>query len=687
MKSVCDQTLESEAITALIASHHIEGLNTGLWVFDIDNSRVLWANSKALEFWDADSLEELAARDMGAEMSVAVSERLRQYQDDFGRHQATFTELWTLYPGGKPLTLQVIFRGFRLEDGRMAMLCEALSDFRDTPETLRSAEALLHTSVMISLYSQDGSPLYQNPPARASQPGDALCIAERFVDKQDHDNLMRRLRRDGECRIAARLRTSSGIRWHEITARDCLDAYTGNRAFLFSEIDISDLKETEKRVRYLADHDVLTGLPNRQYLQAKVPELIEEAKASGKSLTLLLLDLDRFKEVNDTLGHAAGDDLLIEVANRLQTAIGDAGFVARLGGDEFLLCVNETDRFTDNRHIGECVLKSFEPEAMIANQTLTITPSIGISVFPKDGTDLSALMINADLALYDAKDDGKNCFRFFSVSLQAQMDDRIQLENDLHRALQDGEFELFYQPRINVANEQIVGAEALIRWHHPTKGLLNPDFFISACEETGAIDLIGQWVLQSAAIQQHKFAEAGFPITVSVNISPRQFRNRNLVPFIHSLESRTGCDPSKIELEITESLLMEDTGDIARHLQSFRDAGFGIALDDFGTGYSSLAYIQKYPFSSLKIDRSFIENVTEDGAIVNLIISMCKLLGLHSVAEGVEARHQLEWLQQKSCNEYQGFLSSPPVPIDEFLQKLEDPAKPDNVLLFRKAAG
>ncbi|MEM6712697.1 MAG: EAL domain-containing protein [Pseudomonadota bacterium] len=653
-----------------LAEHHLDGLNTPLWIFDIDRSRIAWANRAALDIWQAGSLDELIERDMSGDMSMAVAQRLQQYQEDFLDHDAAFTELWTLYPGGVPTSLDVVFKGYRLEDGRMGMLCEARAQPENTPETLRSAEALLHTSVMISLYDMQGEPLYCNPAARASHLDSTVNVHQRFANQSESGKLMAQLQKSGGCRRSARVRTKKGIRWHEITGRECIDAVTGERAFLFSEIDISDLKDTEKRVRYLADHDVVTGLPNRNYVRSTMPEELKVASEKGRSLSFLIVDLDHFKTVNDTLGHAAGDELLIQVGNKLSELTGDKGTVARFGGDEFLICLQECD---DVEKFCSGLLEQFSEETVIENNKFLITLSIGVSRFPEDGQDLSTLLKNADVALYEAKDRGRNTHRRFCVSLRSRIEKQVSLENDLRRAVEEQEFEVYYQPRLDVASNTIVGAEALLRWRHPTRGLLTPGSFISTCEQNGLITEIGEWVLERVGLQQSEFARDGYPIALSVNLSPRQFKSRSLVDSVLSLSDRTGCDPKQIELEITESMLMSSDDTVTDLLCTFKDRGFGIAIDDFGTGYSNLAYIQRYPITSLKIDRSFVSDISNNGAVTQLVLSLTRLLGIKAVAEGVETLEQLEWLRSNKCEEYQGYLYSPAVPADEFRQMLIQP--------------
>jgi diguanylate cyclase (GGDEF)-like protein len=645
---------------------HIDRLTLPLWVFDIDRSRVVWANQSGLEVWSADTLAELTARDLGKDMSISVAKRLKQYQEDFEKRGATFSELWTLYPKGKPKTLRVIYSGIRLRDGRMAMFCEGSAYRPEAPETLRSADALLHATVMISLYDKTGQPLYRNPAARADVGGTDALLASRFVDEEDHRKLRTSLNHQGEARIVARVRAADGVCWHEITARECRDAVTGSPAILISEVNVSDLKQTEEKAHFLALHDVLTGLKNRTFVQREFRTLLESAGVKGESVGLLFIDIDRFKTINDSLGHAIGDELLIEVARRLRLSVREADVVARAGGDEFLVLVREaSDRENLNDMAGR-IREELSRPVLIETRELQVTASIGISVFPVDGADMDTLMKNADLALYQAKEAGRNCHSYFLPAMRERAETRLETESSLRRALEQGDFELFYQPRVSITNNQIVGAEALLRWRHPEKVLVGPSQFITLCEETGLIEPIGAWVLETAARQQKIWQDSGYPITVSVNLSPRQFRNEGLLPLVRQITAKTGCDPALMEFELTESMIMGNDDKVAESLQVLSDLGFSISIDDFGTGYSNLAYIQRYPVNCLKIDRSFVADLDSKSAITELIISMCHLIKAKIVAEGVETEEQLAWLRKKGCHEYQGYLFSRPVVLDRF---------------------
>ena len=665
--------LPNDASNRAEQHYHLERLSTPVWIFDIDKSRVVWANGSGLAVWQAESLSELTTRDLGKDMSVSVAKRLRQYQEDFEKHGSSFSELWTLYPKGKPKTLSVFYSGVRLPDGRMAMFCEGLAHHADTPDTLRSAEALLHATVMISLYDVGGTPLYRNPAARADIGSTEALLSARFLDDTDHKRVKEALNQRGEVRLVARVRTVGGIRWHEITARECRDAVTGSPAILISEVDVSDLKQTEEKAHFLALHDVLTGLKNRTYVQHEFQSLLDGAKLKDERVGLLFIDIDRFKTINDSLGHAIGDELLIEVGRRLQAGVRGKDVVARAGGDEFLVLLNDTSDLDSLNATANRILQELAKPVLLEKHELQVTASIGISVFPKDGKDLDTLMKSADLALYQAKENGRNCHRYFSPVMKEKAETRLEIELSLRRALEQQEFELFYQPRVSIADNQIVGAEALLRWRHPEKGLVAPNHFIPVCEETGLIEPIGAWVLETAARQQKIWEKRGFPISVSVNLSPRQFKNDSLLPMIRRIIAETGCTPTLMELEITESILMGNDEKITEELQQLNELGFKIAIDDFGTGYSNLAYIQRYPVTCLKIDRIFVSNLKTNSALTELIISMCKLMRAKIVAEGVETHEQLAWLRSKECHEYQGFLFSRPVPIVAFDKLLTQP--------------
>jgi diguanylate cyclase (GGDEF)-like protein len=672
MKSVADEIFEICEVEAEELLAQLGRVATALWIYDFDLKRVLWANSSGLDVWGASSIEQLRSRDLGNDMSKTVAERLNQYKTDFQRNDTSFAETWTLYPLGVPKTLQVIFRGIRLKDGRVAMLCEGIVNHEIRPETLRSAEALLHTPVMISLFSRNGAPLYRNPASRASQIEADLTLQNRLVDGAIAEALMGALDYGSDCKVVAQTRTANGVRWHEITARTCRDAVTGVQAYLVSEIDVTELKETQERARFLADHDFLTGLPNRLFLQSHLPSMINAALAEGCKLYLYFIDLNGFKAINDTMGHMTGDLLLNAAAARLSGFVGDRGTVARLGGDEFIVCMPGRTGGLEPQDFGRQLLDLFIEPMDTGGHVLQITAAAGMSVCPDDGRDMDTLMRHGDLALYEARGGRNNKVTPFSMDLRERMDERVTLERDLWQALENNEFILHFQPRVCVKTGAILSAEALIRWQHPSRGLLGPGSFIPACEETGMIIEVGEWVYRQVALHQRHLQDAGIDISVSLNLSPRQFQDQDLIEKILILPQETGCNPRKIGLEITESMLLGDSPVMRFSLSRLKKCGYDILIDDFGTGYSNLAYLQKYPIDVLKIDRTFIQDLNTAAPITRLIISLGNVLNVRIVAEGVETAGQLEWLRENGCDEYQGFHFSRGVPFADLVRLCEE---------------
>ena len=631
-----------------------------IWVYDIDNGRVHWANPPALKLWQADTLQELRSRNLAREMSPTVAKRLLQFKADI-ETGGTFSEQWTLYPNGSPETLTCTFSGIRLDDGRMAMFCQGSQPDASTPDSLRSAQALLHTSVMISTYGPDGVRIYDNPAARSSKSRQTKTLEEEFVHASDYQSIMSSIAHTGTARLVAEMRTEHGTRWHEINAHRGIDPVTGEQTVHISETDVSALKETEQTATFLALHDVLTGLPNRTYLQQVFEKKVLAADAFGDKLGLLFIDLDHFKNVNDSLGHAVGDKLLLEVAERLGNCTRNSDITVRLGGDEFVVLLEDTASLGSVDRAARRIQDALNQPIVIDEHELRISPSIGISIYPDEGGTLSELMQNADLALYEAKARGRNQFCYFSKGLRVAAESRMQMESDLRRAIGAGELELLYQPQVCFRRNQVMGAEALLRWNHPHRGQIGPDEFIAVAEESGLIEQIGFWVLQTAAVQQMTWNDAGYPINVSVNLSPRQFHSKALLPAIAEIAATNGFDPSRFDLEITESMLMGDNDRAIDALRRIDEMGFNLAIDDFGTGYSNLVYLQKYPIRCLKIDRSFIADLNKTSAIAELIISMCKLLDVKIIAEGVENETQLGWLKERGCHAYQGFVFSRPI--------------------------
>ncbi|THF61453.1 EAL domain-containing protein [Pseudothauera nasutitermitis] len=641
-----------------------------VWVFDIDRKRVYWANAAALSVWRADVLAELCSRDMGRDMSAAVATRLSQYQADFASHDARFNEQWTLYPGGQPVSLHVHYRGYRLPDGRMAMLCEGRPIGEHSPESLRSVEALLHTPMMIALYALDGQPLYRNPAARASVRRHDERLAQRFVDAAEWHRLERMLADDGQATLTMAVQTAQGERWHEVSARRRLDAVSGEAALLVSEVDVTPLKHSEARALYLSQHDLLTGLPNRTLAQRHFRGLLDHVERSAPRPSLqaavILIDLDRFKDVNDSWGHAAGDELLVQVAKRLGAVVRGGDMVARFGGDEFLILLCANDIRSEIARIHPRLRQALAQTFMVAGMPVHVSVTIGVSIHPDHGADFETLLQHADLAMYQGKAAGRDTLSFYQPGLSEQLRARTQLEDELREALAHRQFELFYQPRLAGWAGRIVGAEALVRWRHPRRGWVLPAEFIPLCEAVGLIRELGRQVFEMAARQQAAWTAAGHRLRLSVNLSPTEFRDEGLLADLQNTLARTGCPPRMLELEITESMLIDGDDRPLRTLQALQALGLSIALDDFGTGYSNLAYLQRFPFSTLKIDRRFVQASPAERPLCEAIVGLCSAMKLRPVAEGVETASQHDWLLGLGVEEFQGYLFARPMPADEF---------------------
>jgi len=433
--------------------------------------------------------------------------------------------------------------------------------------------------------------------------------------------------------------------------------------------DVTERRQAESRIAYMATHDPLTDLPNRSFLRGRLSQMLlaaakEEATGVGRLSALLLLDLDRFKEINDTLGHAAGDRLLRIVAERLRNLVGREDLVARLGGDEFaiLLSVDGAGAAADlSQRIIDALIAPYDLEGHQAN----IGASIGISLAPTDGLDSEGLLRCADLALYRAKSQGRGGFAFFQSEMTAAAQHRRVLELELRDALTQGQFEAYYQPQFSAKSGRVRGAEALIRWRHPARGLVGPNEFISIAEEVGLIVPIGEWILRQACREAAQWREG---MRVAVNISAAQFKGNRLAEMVISALAASGLPPTQLELEITESVLLEETEGTLKTLHQLRSFGVRVSLDDFGTGYSSLSYLRSFPFDKIKIDRSFVGEVTASAngaAIVRAIAGLGASLGMEITAEGVETQEQLDLVRREGCTEVQGYYFSPPRPAGD----------------------
>ena len=440
-------------------------------------------------------------------------------------------------------------------------------------------------------------------------------------------------------------------------------------------LDVTERARAEQEIQHLANYDTLTGLPNRNLLHDRLQQAIAQAARQENSVGVLCLDLDRFKGINDSLGHNVGDKLLKMVAGRLRMCVRESDTLARIGGDEFVIVLRLVSDEDGISNAASKILSVISEPFSLEEQELYLTASVGVAVYPTDGADAHTLLKHADLAMYQAKDMDRNNFQFFSSDLNVKVMERMVLENSLRRALERNEFQLYYQPQLDVVRREVVGFEALLRWKHPDLGMIAPDKFIPLAEETGLILSIGEWVIRTACHQAKAWQDAGLKqVKMAVNLSGRQFRMQ-LDQVVEGILRETGLDAHWLELELTESILMKNFSQNQELLQALADMGCKLSIDDFGTGYSSLAYLKHFPLGRLKIDRSFVRDIIhnpDDMAIAKIIVDMAHTLKMQVTAEGVEDQEQLELLKSFGCHEMQGFLFSKPVPADQAEQLLHN---------------
>jgi len=459
------------------------------------------------------------------------------------------------------------------------------------------------------------------------------------------------------------------LRWFESTGKTYQTA-AGSSRVVFVSRDITERQRYEQTIRHQAFHDALTGLPNRMLFKDRLTLAIAHAKRNKQLLSVLFLDLDRFKLINDTLGHAVGDQLLQEITSRLKGCVREDDTVARLGGDEFTLLLQDIIMAENTAKVAHKILNAIRKPVKIDGHELYITTSIGIVLYPNDGEDAETLLKNADTAMYLAKEKGRNNYQLYTPSMNAKAFERLAMENSLRRAIERNEFIVYYQPKVNISTGQVIGMEALVRWQHPELGLVAPGEFIPMAEETGLIVPIGEWVLRTACAQNKAWQDEGLPLLrVAVNLSARQFQLQNLEEMVSKVLKDTGMEPKWLELEITESVAMQNAEYAVKMLQDLKDMGIHLSIDDFGTGYSSLSYLKRFPINKLKIDKSFISEMCIDkdnAAIASTVIVLGQSLKLGVIAEGVETQEQLDFLKNHSCEEMQGFLFGKPMPASDF---------------------
>ena len=562
--------------------------------------------------------------------------------------------------------------------------------YEETNRQLSEAEENyrgLFESALVGIFriGAEGKPLIVNPAmARIcgyDSPDEMLAevsnIGEQmFVDQSQWGEFIRVLKSSGmQSGIEAETNVRNGARkWVQLNVRAVRE---GNRIVHYEGTaeDITDRKKSEARIRQLAYYDLVTGLPNRPLFEERLTEALSAARWKGQGVALLLLEVARFKMINDSLGKIFGDRLLQEIADRIRAVAGENIPVARLGGAEFAIIAEDVKATKDVQQTARQIVSAVSSEFAFLGHSFNVSCNVGISMFPNDGRDAHTLLERADVALYSAKEHGPNDFQFFSAEIDNQIREKLRLENGLRMALERDELFLVYQVQVNIRTGEVSGLEALLRWKHPEMGLIPPSDFIGIAESSGLILPIGEWVLRTACTQARRWQDSGLPaVPVAVNVSAIQLRHHGFCDLIRRVLHETGLEAKYLELELTEGLLMSNVDVMFTLIQELREMGVKLTIDDFGTGYSSLNYLRQFKVNRLKIDRSFVREVplnSDDAAITTAIINMAKALNLDVLAEGVENVEQLDFLRAQNCYEIQGYYFSRPVAVDQVVEQLQ----------------
>ena len=561
------------------------------------------------------------------------------------------------------------------------------ADYAQTRHLHEKALASSSNGIMITRsVADDHSIVYVNPAFEritGYSAEEVIGLEGRFLVRDglaqpDLEHIRSALRENREGSATLRnYRKDGSLFWNELHIAPVQDLTDGTTTHFVSVInDISERVRYQHALEYQANHDSLTGLANRNLLGDRIEQAIAWSKRNGHVMGVLLLDLDHFKLINDASGHNAGDALLKEVAHRLMACVRETDTVARLGGDEFVIILTDLPQPGDVDQIAEKILATLSGPVEIAGRDIFVTASIGVSLYPRDGDQGEILLRYADMAMYRVKEHGRNSVRQFVPEMGSTAISRLDMEGAMRRGLERGEFVLHYQPKIDLVSQNVVGAEALIRWQHPQIGLIHPLEFIRLAEETGLILPLGEWVLAEACKQKVLWQQQDMPdVKISINMSARQFRQEDLTDRIAGVFASTGADPRQFIMELTESMVMHDVDSTFHSLTALKNLGLSLSLDDFGTGYSSLSYLRRFPIDELKIDRSFINDIhtnPDDAAIAGAIIAMARSLGLSVVAEGVENKEQATLLSSLGCDQVQGYYYARPLTVSAFATRLRE---------------
>jgi diguanylate cyclase (GGDEF)-like protein/PAS domain S-box-containing protein len=619
---------------------------------------------------------EFAQSDCLVDQTLSQMQQLKSYETFYVRKSGEFFPVMC--------TASPIINNGRLIGSVLEV--HDMTEQKKSEQRLKSHEARFRaliekSSDVISLIDLEGNLLYSSPSITRVLGYTAEEFAQRngfeYVHPADINYVMEEFRKllgmpGGSLTTEMRIRHADGVwRWIETSSSNLLHDSNVN-AVVVNFRDITERKVAEEKAQYHNYHDSLTDLPNRNYFTERMATLLEEKK--DKLFGMMIIDLDRFKMINESLGHSIGDRMIQEVSLRLASCLDDSDMLARLGGDEYGIILSDITREEEVGQTCSRILESLKPAFRLDANELYITPSIGISIYPYDGGDVSTLLKNADSALYRAKEMGRNNFQYYNPSMNATTFQQLAMENTLRKALENNEFLVYYIPQIDIVTGRIVQVEALIRWMHPDLGLTFPDEFIPIAETTGLIQPIGEWVLRQACTDVKSWQKFGHDVDLSVNLSARQFRQRHLIRNIRRVLADTEFDPNKLEFELTESVLVDNSHALYNTMIQLKKDGIKFAIDDFTTGHSSLDYVKKFPVNSLKVSHAFMKGIPlkeKDTAIANAVINLSRSLGFYVTAEGVERYDQLRFLKERGCDKAQGYLFSPPIPSDQMLGLLD----------------
>ncbi len=600
-------------------------------------------------------------------------------------------EMSAVHRDGTPLTIEIAINVMR-RDGQVLFLATIrdISERKQQEHALRRSEAMLNKAQSIANIGswewrpQEGSLFWSQQVYRIfgrapeAGPPDYNGFVQ-YVHPDDREGLEAAVRESIELRKSYSLehrlmRSDGGVQYVHEQGEVSLDGHGEVDSLIGTVQDITERKQAQQALEYMSNYDPLTGLPNRSLLHDRLQQALHQAERDEHLLAVMFLDLDRFKTINDSLGHAVGDELLKEVARRLKQRMRQGDTVARLGGDEFVIILESIRHVDDAAHVAGDILQALEKPCHIGVHEIVIGTSIGITIYPFDDDNIDDLLRDADTAMYKAKAEGRNNYQYFSSEMTEQTRRHMELERDLRHALERDEFSLHYQPQRNLTDDTISGMEALLRWRCSECGTISPVEFIPVLEETGLIHSVGRWVLEEACRQNKAWQDAGLPpLRVAVNVSARQFRRADFAGQVEGALQSSGLEPRWLELEITESLLVEDVDATLEQLNHLVNMGVSISVDDFGTGYSSMSYLKRFPLHTLKVDQSFVRDIgidADDDAIVRAVIAMAHGLRLKVIAEGVESEQQLQFLKALDCDHIQGYLISRPLPADELAKWL-----------------